>query len=146
MTNYTKLKGLFLLLVLGSIGCSKREVPEANLSSEPVSLLGSWTAGVFSHSEKKIADTTPGITTTSPMAFANWTFNLDGTVSLSSDGRSVPMTYAVLSENRVILSLMNASDTFQVQSKGVNAIQLMGSKNVNGLILTETLDLTRSGN
>ena len=57
MTNYTKLKGLFLLLVLGSTGCSKREVPEANLSSEPVSLLGSWTAGVFSHSEKKIADT-----------------------------------------------------------------------------------------
>jgi len=148
MKHKKTLAAFLAVLVIGGLSCSKRETPEASVAtgttSAKVSLFGDWTVGPLLHSEKGPTDSV-AVTKVGQMASNNWKFNQDGTLTAGS-GTSSPIRFMYLPDNRLVLSVKNLADTFNVTSSSNNKIKLTDMKSINGVIVTENIELLRTIN
>jgi hypothetical protein len=143
-----RLPAFFLLLLIGSFSCSKKEASHTNAdgaaTAAPISVTGNWTAGTLTDSKRSLADTAAAVVTTSHVAGGNWVFQPDGKLTVGAGSASTPMTYTLLSNNRVVLAAGKSVDTFTIASKGTDQLVLTLTKPLEGSILTEVLELHRS--
>jgi hypothetical protein len=148
MKPCTTLTMLSLVLLLGSSACSKKDLSETSATppTDRPNILGNWTAGFLSDTQKRLADTAKPITTMAVMAFSNWTFKPGGGLVVGDGSTSATLAFTTLPDNRIVLSVNSAVDTFTVTTTGKDGLLLTTTRPMNGFILTESLQLHRNSN